>query len=175
MLSLFAFPVNITFLIILALIFVALYFVAKFISFLFKKLITRTSNRDNERIFISGPLYESTDSLFNKAEIEPYKALKEAVIDKYHIIGKVRVADLIKPEGKRGDEGWQTAFNRITQKHVDFVLCDPDDLNVKAVVELNDKSHLRQDRKKIDLFLEEAFQEANIPFLQFRAQREYLI
>ena len=40
----------------------------------------------------------------------------------------------------------QAAFNRISSKVLDFVLCDPNNLAIIAAIELDDSSHKRNDR-----------------------------
>ncbi|MBF0381091.1 MAG: DUF2726 domain-containing protein [Magnetococcales bacterium] len=156
---------------------------SKFLKFVFSNVVkiftgnkpsrNNQQSKPDEPIFINGPLYTKAQPLFSNAETQFFHVLNEAFGEKYLILGKIRVADIIVPEGKRSDDGWQTAFNRVSQKHVDYVLCDQEDLDVKAVIELNDKSHNRSKTKKRDLFLEESFHEANIPFIQVPAARYY--
>lgn len=50
---------------------------------------------------------------------------------------------------------------------MDFVLCDSDDLSTIAVIELDDRTHLRPARVKRDQFLEETLKEAGIPLIRF--------
>ncbi|MFZ1425296.1 MAG: DUF2726 domain-containing protein, partial [Geminicoccaceae bacterium] len=42
----------------------------------------------------------------------------------YHLLAKPRLADLITPRAAPGSRSWWRAFNRISAKHLDFVLCD---------------------------------------------------
>lgn len=95
-----------------------------------------------------------------------YQRLKP-ITDKYnlHIISKVRVADLVLPFDHLDKRDWQFYFNKIKSKHVDFVLCDPFNLQPKLIVELNDASHQRTDRKERDLFLNNVFVKAGIPII----------
>ncbi|PSR12532.1 hypothetical protein C8255_26500, partial [filamentous cyanobacterium CCP3] len=116
--------------------------------------------------------YSRQNFLFTKAELSFYRALQEATTERYHVLGKVRVADVLKPQTEnRGD--WQRAFNKISAKHFDFVLCDRDSLKVLAAVELDDSSHQRSDRIKRDDFLNQAVKSAGLPLIRFPVQPAY--
>ena len=56
-------------------------------------------------------------------------------------------------------------FNRIKAKHTDFILCDPEDLDVLAGVELDDPSHERPERIERDEFVDGVYQAAGIPLI----------
>jgi len=47
--------------------------------------------------------------------------------------------------------------------HVDFVLCNPDDLKISCAIELNDNSHNTEKRKHQDEIKSKALQTAGIP------------
>ncbi len=116
--------------------------------------------------------YEKQAWLFSPAERSFLGVLEQALGQQYRIMGKVRLADIIKPKvgSKRT---WQRAFNQIQSKHIDFVACDPATLTVKFVIELDDASHNRPDRQDRDDFLNKALQSAGIPVYHFAARRTY--
>ncbi|OKH44828.1 hypothetical protein NIES30_21600 [Phormidium tenue NIES-30] len=116
--------------------------------------------------------YSRQKSLFTKAELSFYRALQEATTDRYQVLGKVRVADVLKPQTENRSD-WQRAFNKISAKHFDFVLCDRDSLKVLAAVELDDSSHQRVDRVKRDDFLNQAVKSAGLPLIRFPVQTTY--
>lgn len=116
--------------------------------------------------------YSRQKYLFTRAETTFYHALQNATQGQYLVFGKVRVADVLKPQiDNRGD--WQRAFNRISAKHFDFVLCDRDSLKVLGAVELDDSSHQRGDRVKRDDFLNQAVVSAGLPLIRFAVQASY--
>jgi hypothetical protein len=88
---------------------------------------------------------------------------------------KVRLADVIRPEKGMDRRAYTGAFNRISRKHLDFVLCNPATLAIRAAVELDDGSHQRDSRKKRDRFIESALERAGIPLHRFSVQRGYEI
>lgn len=116
--------------------------------------------------------YKRIDLLFTPTERLFFHALKEATADQYHLFGKVRVADVLTPDIKR--KHWQGAFNKISSKHFDYVLCN-DQLQVVAAIELDDASHQQKVRIKRDQFLNAACRSAHFPLIRFEPQRSYSI
>jgi hypothetical protein len=100
-------------------------------------------------------------------------AIDKVVGDKYRVLGKVRLADIIKTKSGLGPQDRRTAFNQIQSKHVDFVLCDPSDLSVKLVVELDDSSHDAEDRQSRDKFVDKALDSAGIKVVRVKARKSY--
>ena len=117
--------------------------------------------------------YRRKPYLLSKAERSFYGVLTQAMGDKALIFSKVRVADLLTPQKGLNRSNWQRAFNQISAKHVDFLLCDPKDCAVKLAIELDDASHGSTKRQKRDAFLEQACESAGLPLLRIRAARGY--
>ena len=105
--------------------------------------------------------------LLTSHELQEYRKLKQyADAKEWLICPKVRLWDLIEP--KKGSAHRQTLVNRIQSKHVDFVLVDAE-LNVIGVLELDDKTHDRDDRKQRDGFVRDALEGAGITMIQTRS------
>lgn len=119
--------------------------------------------------------YELRETLFSPAERSFLGVLDLAVGDKARVFAKVRVADVLTPEARMGKSKWQQAFNKISAKHFDYLLCDPADLSFLCAVELDDSSHRHQKRKARDQFLKEACEGAGLPLLQIPASSHYQV
>lgn len=117
--------------------------------------------------------YRKIPNLLTPAERSFFGALEQATKDRFRIMAKVRLADAIRPEKELGRSRATAAFNRISRKHLDFVLCDPDTLEIRAAVELDDASHRRADRRLRDDFLDRALESAGIPLHRFPARTGY--
>ncbi len=117
--------------------------------------------------------YDKKDALFSPAERSFLGVLEQAAAEQYRVFGKVRVADVVKVKTTPNRSVWQRAFNRISNKHFDFVLCTKDDLVPVAAIELDDDSHQRDDRKARDRFLTHVCEAAALPLLQLPAPRAY--
>ncbi len=105
----------------------------------------------------SGPdhsLIVGQTHLLTPAERSFLDVLEPIVRPTCAISTKVRLADLFQVKQGRGQ---QSAFNRISRKHVDFVLTDPATSRILCAVELDDSSHNRPDRIARDQFVDELF------------------
>ena len=122
-----------------------------------------------------GVPYEPRQELFSPAERSFFGVLEQAVAGQFRVMGKIRLGDLIQPAKGFSHSQRTGAWNRIHQKHVDFVLCHPDTLAVVAVVELDDASHRRKDRSDRDAFVDKVLSTAGIPIVHFAARKGYSI
>jgi hypothetical protein len=118
-------------------------------------------------------LFRQVDSLFTPAERSFLGILDQASAGRYRVFGKVRIADVVLPVKGLDKSTWASVFNRIKAKHFDFVLCDPQTLKVKAVIELNDKSHSKSRRIERDELVGRACADAGLALRMVKAQRSY--
>lgn len=122
-----------------------------------------------------GLAFVSRDVLFTRAERSFLGVIEQALDSRYRVFGKVRLGDIVKPAGGLTRSKQTTARNRINQKHVDFVICTAEDLALVGVLELDDKSHGRDDRAERDEFVDKALAMANIPVIHFPAKKGYAV
>ena len=105
------------------------------------------------------------------AELRFFWVLKLAVNDNARICPKVRLADIFDIVGPT--EGQVGHRNKISQKHVDFLLCDPATMVPTCAVELDDSSHRRRKRRERDHFVDEVFRQCGLRLVHIRAAAEY--
>jgi hypothetical protein len=88
--------------------------------------------------------------LLTKNEWAFYKKLKP-VADRYgyNIIAKIRLADLVEVDTSQTKE-YGKYFPKISSKHIDFGLVNPENMEVLYLIELDDRSHQRADRIERD-------------------------
>ena len=122
---------------------------------------------------VKGFPYKKNAVLFSPAERSFLGVLDQAVGDKHRVFGKVRVADVVSVKSMSDRRAWQRAFNRISAKHFDFVICTNNDLEIVATVELDDKSHGNRQRQDRDQFLAGLCESINLPLVRVPAQRAY--
>ena len=84
----------------------------------------------------------------------PFYQLLEPLCRKHGwlLLVKMRLADILAVAP--GEKDYMAYFNKIKAKHTDFVLCDPDTLEVLCGVELDDPSHDRPERIERDEFVD---------------------
>ncbi|PKG82775.1 topoisomerase [Colwellia sp. 75C3] len=119
--------------------------------------------------------YELIGPLFTPAERSFLGTLNLACDDKAVVFGKVRIADILKPQKGLNRSQWQTAFNKISSKHFDFVICNANDLSVLSVIELDDSSHNRKASIKRDELVELACKNASLKLHRFKARATYSV
>ena len=114
--------------------------------------------------------YRLREDFVSRAEASFFHSLRTVVGDRALIFLKVNLADLLYPPRQ---EQQRAVWNRINRKHIDFVLCDPRTLAPVLAVELDDRSHRRQDRVERDAFLDDALGNAGLPLLRVPARQGY--
>ena len=133
-----------------------------------------TTRRRPDRIRSEEAHYRPKGSLFTDTEARFLRVLDEAVGDDHRVFAKVRVADLLTVGRVEDNAAWQRAFNQISAKHVDFVVCARDSLRIVAAVELDDRSHDVPHRQRRDAFLERAFAVADVHLARVPVRAGYV-
>ena len=118
-------------------------------------------------------VYYLKKSLFSPAERSFAGVLESLDYEGVTIASKVRLADIfgIKKGLERGDR--QRALNRISAKHVDFLLIQSSDGRPLLGLELDDSSHEEEDRVTRDSFVNSVFASADLPILHVTAKTTY--
>lgn len=114
--------------------------------------------------------YKVRDHFLSNAELSFYHVLSSVVSNKATICVKVRLADILYTS--RPNEN-QASRNRIQQKHLDFLLCNPKTMQPILGIELDDSSHSRADRIERDGFIDKAFEAASLPIIHIKNQNSY--
>jgi len=134
-------------------------------------LATRRTSRPSDATKL--PPFRATKTFLSPAERSFFGVLHQAVGTDYHIFAKVRLADIVMPESNGSRSAWQSAFNRIALKHVDFLLCDRAELSAIAAIELDDKTHSSLAAGIRDDLVDAALRDAQIPVLRLVARHAY--
>ena len=116
--------------------------------------------------------YRLRDDFLSPAERSFHTALSAAVGQGLAICPKVNLADLFFVARPNEDKG---ARGRISQKHVDFLLCEPASMRPRLGIELDDSSHQRADRQARDEFVDRVFLSAGLPLLHVPASASYSV
>ena len=119
--------------------------------------------------------YQLSKYLLSKAERSFYGVLVQAIGSSGLVFSKVRLADVIAPKKGLNRSDWQRAFNAISSKHLDFLVCDPGDCSIKLAIELDDSSHGSAKAQKRDNLLNGACASAGLSLLRIKAARSYVV
>ena len=105
--------------------------------------------------------------LLSDGEQRFYRALREAVGESFDCHFKLRVADIVVPRAGYWRRGYGEA---VCRQHVDFTLCKKGTSYPVCLVELDDKTHAREHRRKRDEFLDAVFRSAGVPVAHVAAR-----
>ena len=83
------------------------------------------------------------------------------------ILSKIRLADLIEPKTNNTYKE-NILFSKIKAKHIDFALCNKNDLNPILLIEVDDKSHNIPERKERDKFIDNALRGAGYKIIHIQ-------
>ncbi|ACB97400.1 DUF2726 domain-containing protein [Beijerinckia indica] len=107
-------------------------------------------------------------TLLTAWEINALKELVRTLPPSLHPCPQVRLADLVMiKQGLSGRHRF-TALNRVAAKSVDFVILEHHTGRIVLVIELDDKTHARRDRRVRDRFVDDVLNRCAIPLLRVK-------
>lgn len=117
--------------------------------------------------------YESLEEILSSTEHSFFLALKESLSNDYEIFAKVRINEVLTPDELFNVQNCSAAIYRIPPKHFDYILCEKRTLSVIAVIELDDKNHIRREARARSIFVEKACIIAGFKLLRFPSRSSY--
>ena len=115
--------------------------------------------------------YAKKSYLMTNAEREFFFILERAVHGRYYVIPQVQLSNLVQVVKTKK---WEYALrNRINRKSVDFVLFNKEYFTPQIVIELDDSSHLREDRKIRDNFVDSVLNKVGIKIIHIKTAYQY--
>lgn len=131
-------------------------------------IINKLPKQENENIDNKNlsSLYERKNYLLTQNELKFYKLLKN-ITDKYNLslFSQVALYEIVKSKNIKD-------FNKIKSKTIDFVITDIN-CKIKLCIELDDPTHIKEDRQKRDEFINSLFNELNIILIRIPVQGYY--
>ena len=118
--------------------------------------------------------YQSREFLLSPAERSFLGVLDQVLSNAaYRVFAKVRLADVVEVDKGLKRSAWQSAFNSISRKHVDFVVCQSDNMAIVGAIELDDGSHEQRNRKDRDVVVDKILEVAGISLVRVKAATAY--
>lgn len=87
--------------------------------------------------------------------------------NKLVLLSKVRIADFIEPIHTNNRRNFYYWFNRISAKHIDFLICDSESFVPKLAIELDDSTHKYKSRQERDIFVDNVYNSVKLPIMHF--------
>ena len=131
-------------------------------------IINKLPKQENENIDNKNlsSLYERKNYLLTQNELKFYKLLKN-ITDKnnLNLFSQVALYEIVKSKNIKD-------FNKIKSKTIDFVITDIN-CKIKLCIELDDPTHIKENRQKRDEFINSLFNELNIILIRIPVQGYY--
>lgn len=111
-------------------------------------------------------LYSKKEYLLTQQELKFYKLLK-MIIDKnnLNLFSQVALYQIVRNKEIKD-------FNKIKSKTIDFIITDIN-CKIKICIELDDITHLKENRQERDEFIDELFKQLDIKLIRIPVQNYY--
>jgi hypothetical protein len=113
--------------------------------------------------------YQLKNNMLKPAECLFYDALRLYIGDQAVICPKVGLKDFIGVTKVEGNHH-MTYFGKISQKHVDFIICDTKTFKPICVIDLKDATHKQTEK---DEFTNKLYKKIDLPMIQFSTKTTY--
>lgn len=116
---------------------------------------------------------QKRNSIFSPVERSFLQLLEQAVSTEYKILNRVKLSDIVEIKQGVAEKARNNTLQKLNAKYLDFVLCDPTDMQIVAVIDLVNNSN-REGHKAIpDWFVNGALDAAAVPYLRMKIKAGY--
>lgn len=132
-----------------------------------KKEKTKNINKeDMEKEQNYSLIYSKKEYLLTQQELKFYKLLK-MITDKnnLNLFSQVTLYEIVRNKEIKD-------FNKIKSKSIDFVITDVN-CKIKICIELDDVTHIKENRQQRDKFIDELFKQLDIKIIRIPVQNYY--
>lgn len=112
-------------------------------------------------------------TLFSPVERSFMQLLEKAVGDDYKILNRVKLSDVMELKSGTSDKARASTMLKLNAKYLDFVLCDPKDFSVVAVLDLVNNTSKDGHKAVPDWFVNGALDAAAIPYFRMKIKAGY--
>lgn len=117
--------------------------------------------------------YQSMEEMLSHSEYSFLKILNESLPKDYEIYAKVRITDVLTPSEIFELQNCSATLYRHSPRHFDYILCEKHSLTIVAVIELDDRNHIKREARVRDKFVEKACKTAGFKLLRFPCRSNY--
>ena len=135
-----------------------------------EKIINRknreSENKEEEKNINYKDLYIKKDYIMTEQEYKFYRLLKNYTSkNNLNLFAQVSLYAIVNSK-------YYSDFNKIKSKSIDFVITDVN-CKIKLCIELDDYTHIKENRQKRDNFIDKLFEELEIKMLRIPVQNYY--
>ncbi|CAM4232477.1 DUF2726 domain-containing protein [Pseudoalteromonas byunsanensis] len=117
--------------------------------------------------------FNKKDSVFSTVEASFLTLLERAVGDRFKIVSRVKLIDLIECKPGLSDKARRAALIKAKNKQLDYVLVDKDTLKIMAAVDLVNNANKSGHKAQRDWFVSGALESAGIPHIRMKVKAGY--
>lgn len=114
--------------------------------------------------------YRVRDDFLSRSELSFYHVLRGVIGDRAVICPEMNLSAIFYVTQPNENQSFRA---RISQKSIDFLLCEPKTMKPLVGIELDDTTHSRPDRQTRDEFVNKVFEAAKLPLVRIPARRAY--
>lgn len=115
--------------------------------------------------------YNAKRYMITKNELNFFKELQKLInIMDLNLMTQVSLYSLIETKNRKYN---YEEFNKIKSKSIDFVIADKKSCRARLCIELDDRTHETEKRKKRDNFLNELFNSVNLKLIHIKVKENY--
>jgi len=118
--------------------------------------------------------FERKTSVFTPAEKNFQNLVEQAMGEKYRIINRVKLSDIVTIRNGVSNRASQSAANNADNKYLDFVVCERNTMKLLGTIDLVDTKGKGYKIKK-DWFVSGALEAAAIPHLRIKVKANYTV
>ncbi|WP_085298493.1 DUF2726 domain-containing protein [Cognaticolwellia mytili] len=118
--------------------------------------------------------FDRKTAIFTPAEKNFQNLVEQAMGDRYRIINRVKLADIVTIRNGVSNRAGQTAANNANSKYLDFVICDRDSMKLLGAIDLVDTKGKGYKVKK-DWFVSGALEAAAVPHIRIKVKANYTV
>lgn len=112
-------------------------------------------------------------NLLSPVERSFSQLLEKAVSSDYKILNRVKLADILELKQGTPDKTRRSTLLKLNAKYLDYVLCDPKDFSIVAVLDLVNNSNKAGHNAVPDWFVNGALDAAAVPYLRMKIKAGY--
>ena len=125
-----------------------------------------SENKEEEKNINYKDLYIKKDYIMTEQEYKFYRLLKNYTSkNNLNLFAQVSLYAIVNSKN-------YSDFNKIKSKSIDFVITDVN-CKIKLCIELDDYTHIKEERRKRDNFIDKLFEELEIRMLRIPVQNYY--
>lgn len=119
--------------------------------------------------------FQKRGPVFTQVERGFLSLLEQAVDKEYKVLSRVKLADVLDFKKNTSSKTRRNALLKMSHKYLDFVLCDPSDMTIVAVIDLVNPHSKQGHKASHDWYVSGALEAVGLPYLRMKIKQGYSV